>query len=162
MAKRSNVFAQDFQSISKSADDAVFEFIKQGTQKESVLPVAVDSKVELKSEPVPAVAAPVIPADSETAEEKQERKTRIKTERSEKPAVQKERVAAKSKEWGRPTALFNTRIPQEMSDLLDDLVYRLKKEGKPHTKQTIAIEALDAYVQKSGLVGSQNAINSRN
>jgi hypothetical protein len=55
----------------------------------------------------------------------------------------RQKSVAKPKEWGRPTALFNTRIPQEMSELLDDLVYRLKKEGKPHTKQTIAIEALE-------------------
>jgi|GEM_PF-2003767 len=155
MAKRSNVFAQDFQSISKSADDAVFEFIKQGTQKESVSPVAIETKVESKSEPVPAAPKPVVASDSDTDEEKQERKTRIKTERSEKPAVQKERIAAKPKEWGRPTALFNTRIPQEMSDLLDDLVYRLKKEGKPHTKQTIAIEALEIYLSKSGLISAK-------
>ncbi len=151
MAKRSNVFAQDFQSISKSADDAVFEFIKQGTQKESVSPVAVESKVELKSEPVPVVELPVaVTDDSETAEAKQERKTRIKTERSEKFAASKERVAAIRKEWGRPTALFNTRIPQEMSELLDDLVYRLKKEGKPHTKQTIAIEAIECILTRYG------------
>jgi len=152
MAKRSNVFAQDFQSISKSADDAVFEFIKQGTQKESTPPVAVETKVEPKSEPVSAVAASDAVADAESAEEKQERKTRIKTERSEKPAVQKERIASKPKEWGRPTALFNTRIPQEMSDLLDDLVYRLKKEGKPHTKQTIAIAVFEIYFATSRLI----------
>lgn len=155
MAKRSNVFAQDFQSISKSADDAVFEFIKQGTQKESVSPVEVEIKAEQKSEPVSAAPKPVVAADSETDEERQERKTRIRTERSEKPAVQKERAAAKPIEWGRPTALFNTRIPQEMSDLLDDLVYRLKKEGKPHTKQTIAIEALEIYLAKSGLISAK-------
>ena len=64
MAKRSNVFAQDFQSISKSADDAVFEFIKQGTQKESVSPVAVEMKVESKSETVLATPTYVVAADS--------------------------------------------------------------------------------------------------
>ena len=118
-------------------------------------PVAVETKIEPHSEPVPAVAAPVVAADSETAQEKQQRKTRIKTERSEEFAVPKERVAAIPKEWGRPTALFNTRIPREMSDLLDDLVYRLKKEGKPHTKQTIAIEALESYLAKYRLVSHQ-------
>ena len=72
----------------------------RGTQKESVSPVAVEPNVELKSEPVPAASTPVVAADSETDEEKQERKTRIKTERSEKPAVQKDRVTLKPKEWG--------------------------------------------------------------
>ena len=47
-----------------------------------------------------------------------------------------------------------------MSDLLDDLVYRLKKEGKPHTKQTIAIEALEIYLAKSGLI-SGKAVRSQ-
>jgi len=152
MAKRSNVFAQDFQSISKSADDAVFEFIKQGTQKESLTPVAVEMEVEQKLEPVPAAPTPLVAADSETDEEKQERKTRIKAERSEKPAVQKERIAAKPKEWGRPTALFNTRIPQEMSELLDDLVYKLRKASTPKTKQQLANEALIDLLQKHKLL----------
>lgn len=36
MANRKlNPFAQDFQSITESADDAVMQFLKQGNQKES-------------------------------------------------------------------------------------------------------------------------------
>ena len=36
MAKKTNPFTQDFQSIAQSADDAVFEFLKQGNQKTKI------------------------------------------------------------------------------------------------------------------------------
>lgn len=156
--RKPNPFAQDFQSIKESADDAVMQFLKQGTQKETA-PQPEPAKI-----PAPAVEEPksVNVVSIETAAEKSERKEKPKAERKDKPEVPRQKSVSKPKEWGRPTALFNTRIPQEMAELLDDLVYRLKKEGKPHTKQTIAIEALDAYLQKSGLVVPQNSINSGN
>ena len=52
--------------------------------------------------------------------------------------------------WGRPVAILNTRIPQELSDLIDDLVYKSKKDGAPTTKQAITIEALVAYLESRG------------
>ncbi len=151
--RKPNPFAQDFQSIKESADDAVMQFLKQGTQKEivpqpepvKVQPPEVD---EPKSENVVSI---------ETAAEKSERKEKSKSDKKEKPDVPRQKSVAKPKEWGRPTALFNTRIPQEMAELLDDLVYRLKKEGKPHTKQTIAIEALESYLAKSGLISAPDS-----
>ena len=146
--RKPNPFAQDFQSITESADDAVMQFLKQGNQKESApqpepVKVQVPEVDESKSENVVSI---------ETAAEKSERKEKPKSEKKEKPEVPRQKPFSKPKEWGRPTALFNTRIPQEMAELLDDLVYRLKKEGKPHTKQTIAIEALESYLAKSGLI----------
>lgn len=159
MAKRSNVFAQDFQTITKSADDAVFAFLKQGQQKETTQEETVPKIVEVSASPDPeaVIVKSVENAEIESIEEKAERKSRSRAERSERTSTPKERAAAKPKEWGRPTALFNTRIPQEMSDLLDDLVYRLKKDGKPHTKQTIAIEALESYLAKSGLISASES-----
>lgn len=150
MAKRSNVFAQDFQTITKSADDAVFAFLKQGQQKETPQEETAPKVVEVSESPdAEAVTVKSVEnAETESIEERAERKSRSRAERSERTATPKERVSPKPKDWGRPTALFNTRIPQEMSDLLDDLVYRLKKEGKPHTKQAIAIEAIGAYLSQ--------------
>lgn len=159
MAKRSNVFAQDFQTITRSADDAVYEFLKQGQQKETPMEEVPPMIIEVTASPDPI--AVVIKAEEKTevesGEEKAERKNRNRAEKSERTYMPKERVSAKPKEWGRPTALFNTRIPQEMSELLDDLVYRLKKEGKPHTKQTIAIEALEYYLTKSGIISAADS-----
>lgn len=159
MAKRSNVFAQDFQTITKSADDAVFAFLKQGQQKETPPEETAQKIVEVSASPDPETVTVRTDENTETqsVEEKAERKSRSRAERSERTSTPKERATAKPKEWGRPTALFNTRIPQEMSDLLDDLVYRLKKEGKPHTKQTIAIEALESYLAKSGLISASES-----
>lgn len=154
--RKPNPFAQDFQSITESADDAVMQFLKQGTQKE-VVP---------QTEPVEIAASPVEEPKSEnvvsieSAAEKSERKEKAKAERKEKPEVPRQKSVPKPKEWGRPTALFNTRIPQEMAELLDDLVYRLKKEGRPHTKQTIAIEALESYLAKNGLLAVQDSRQS--
>jgi hypothetical protein len=158
--RKPNPFAQDFQSIKESADDAVMQFLKHGQQNETPKEKATPKIVEISASPDPeaVIVKSGEKTENESVEEKADRKNRSRAEKSEKTATPKERVSAKPKEWGRPTALFNTRIPQEMSDLLDDLVYRLKKEGKPHTKQTIAIEALDAYLQKSGLI-TKNAIN---
>ena len=138
MAKKTNPFTQDFQTIAQSADDAVFAFLKQGTQKE-VAPLQLQPTNQ-----TPAIeeSKPENVINIETAGEKQERKVRIKTERSEKPEVPRQRPAPKVKEWGRPTALFNTRIPQEMAELLDDLVYKLRKSGEPKSKQDLAAEAI--------------------
>ena len=153
MAKKTNPFTQDFQTIARSADDAVFAFLKQGNQKEVAPPQSqptTQTQAIQESKPENVVSI-------ETAAESQERKVRIKAERSERPEVPRQRSVPKPKEWGRPTALFNTRIPQEMAELLDDLVYRLKKEGKPHTKQTIAIEALESYLAKSGIISASDS-----
>lgn len=154
--RKPNPFAQDFQSIKESADDAVMQFLKQGQQRETPKEKVTPKIVEISASPDPE--AVIVKAEDnsevESVEEKAERKSRSRAERSERTSTTKERASATPKEWGRPTALFNTRIPQEMSDLLDDLVYRLKKEGKPHTKQTIAIEALESYLTKSGIISA--------
>jgi hypothetical protein len=59
------------------------------------------------------------------------------------------------KVWSRPTSLFNTRIPPEMAELLDDLVYKLKKEKQfpIATKQALAQQALEDLFQKHGMLG---------
>lgn len=61
-------------------------------------------------------------------------------------------TAVATEEWGKPVAIFNTRIPVELSSLLDDLVYRRKKEGTPVTRQQLAIEALSNLVAAAGLL----------
>ena len=150
MAKRSNVFAQDFQTITRSADDAVFEFLKQGQQKEIPKEELTPKIVEVTANPEPE--AVIVKADEkaeiESVEEKAERKNRSRAERSERTAMPKERVSAKPKEWGRPTALFNTRISEELSQSLDDLVYLLRKQRTPKTKQQLANEALIDLLDK--------------
>ena len=144
MSKRANVFAEDFQSIKRSADDAVFEFLKKG---EATKQEAKDERSKVAS----SKDEQMIETEPATQEEKPERKDRLRTVRHKQGETKKHSPAAGPKEWGKPVALFNTRIPQEMSELLDDLVYRLKKNGKPHTKQAIAIEALDAYLRQQGI-----------
>jgi len=47
----------------------------------------------------------------------------------------------------RPTATLNTRIPQELSDRIDDFVYRTKKQCNPTTKQAVTIAALELYLK---------------
>ena len=146
--RKPNPFAQDFQSIKESADDAVMQFLKHGTQRESA-PQPEPAKI-----PTPAVEEQKSDnvVSIEVAGETTERKEKPKSEKKDKPEMPRQKSGAKPKEWGRPTALFNTRIPQEMSDLLDDLVYRLKKEGKPHTKQTIAVQALESILAQHKVI----------
>ncbi len=158
MAKRSNVFAQDFQTITKSADDAVFAFLKQGQQKETPQEETAPKIVGVSASPDPeaVMVKSQENAETESIEEKAERKSRSRAERSEKTSTPKERAVAKPKEWSRPTALFNTGYLRKCPTCSNDLVYRLKKEGKPHTKQTIAIEALESYLAKSGLIDARD------
>ena len=62
-----------------------------------------------------------------------------KTEKSSPPPA----------DWGRPTALLNTRIPANMAEALDDLVYQLRKERRTRvTKQDLTAEAIGALLQK--------------
>ena len=67
-------------------------------------------------------------------------------------------VSVKPVTWSRPTALFNTRIPPEMGELLDELLYRLRKErresGAAVTKQALALEAFEDLLRKYSLIGS--------
>lgn len=76
------------------------------------------------------------------------RRTAAKTVPSAAGETQKSPV-----EWGSPTALFNPRIPQSMSDQLDDLAYKLKKaKVQPATKQALAQEALEDLLRKHGML----------
>jgi len=58
----------------------------------------------------------------------------------------------KPRSWGKPVATFNTRIPEQMSGLLDDLVYRLRKSGKSKSKQELAHEAIEDLLKKHKLL----------
>jgi hypothetical protein len=63
---------------------------------------------------------------------------------------------ARSASWSQPSAVLNTRIPPEMANLLDDLVYRLKREkrqtGISVSKQSLVTEAIDDLLRKYRLV----------
>ena len=66
--------------------------------------------------------------------------------------IQAEQKTKTRPESGKPVSLFNTRIPPEMNELLDDPIYRLKKQGSPHTKQQLAHEALCLLFEKYTLI----------
>lgn len=42
----------------------------------------------------------------------------------------------------KPTITLNTRIPQSLSEKIDDHIYLSRKKGKPETKQSLTIKAL--------------------
>jgi thioredoxin-like negative regulator of GroEL len=54
-------------------------------------------------------------------------------------------------ELGKPVAHFNTRIPEKMAELLDDLVYKLRKKGEQKTKQDLDQEALHELLIKHSI-----------
>lgn len=130
---KSNFLADDFQQIARKSDDAVYELIKQTEREKSK--EAKRSKADQQN-PRPKIKREVKRPQSDVAETVPKPEKKAKREKPVDPP----------KEWGRPVAILNTRIPQELSDLIDDLVYRTKKEGKPKTKQAITIEALAKYV----------------
>lgn len=153
MAKRVNPFAEDFQTIKKSADDKVLAFLQQGESEKDA---------EEKKSPAVKADSPEKPklkkAESDQPQPVKKEKKTVTKSKETKPKNEK-RVDLDA-EWGRPTALFNTRIPERMSELLDDLVYQRKKQGKPCTKQAIAIEALEMFLGKEGILKSGRAPTS--
>ncbi|MCP4175461.1 MAG: hypothetical protein GY758_32340 [Fuerstiella sp.] len=69
----------------------------------------------------------------------------VRTESSHKT----EKPSPSPANWGRPTALLNTRIPADMAEALDDLVYRLRKERRTRvTKQHLTAEAIAELLKK--------------
>ena len=123
--------AQDFQQIKTKSDDAVFEMLKNRDGENNAKKRSLQKQLRKCAEQAP--------------QNKVERPT---VSKSPTPAKTVKLKDVEPKEWGQPVTLFNTRIPQELSDLLDDLVYKSKKEGNPITKQAIAIEALTELVKK--------------
>ena len=75
--------------------------------------------------------------------------------KADKPRANKgtklKKARTEPKEWGKPVAIFNTRIPEQMSELLDDLVYKLRKQGKSKTKQDLAQEAIHDLLRKHSM-----------
>ena len=69
-----------------------------------------------------------------------------------KTVAKKKSVAQPS--WSEPTASLNTRIPPEMSRLLDDLVYQRKKADRKVSKQQIVIAAIEDALAKFRLIGA--------
>ena len=123
MAK-SNYLAEDFQEVSEKSDEVVFELLKQKELQKT------DGKNTGKT------AEPVTSQDAakETPPEQ----------------VVPEIPVHALHQTIKPNVALNTRIPQELSDLIDDLVYQSKKQGHPTSKQAIAIEALWSHLKKLG------------
>lgn len=148
MAKKMNPFAQDFQDINRSADDKVLAFMNQRAS-EAVEENAPEARRTVEKTPAMKTQGTAEKV-AEPTKEKATKRPRKKTQ-----ARAKVLKTSSQAEWGKPVAIFNTRIPQEMSDLLDDLVYRRKKEGCPVTKQQLAIDALGELLQTTGLLNSK-------
>jgi hypothetical protein len=138
MSEKPNL-AQDFEQVDRAADNALLRMLKQesagddgnGTRPGKREASAATCRTKKRSTDV---------AGSYTHTRKS---TAVKRKDVESP---------KAIMWSRPTALFNTRIPVEMAELLDDLLYRLKKErregGVTVTKQALAQEAFDDLLRK--------------
>lgn len=138
MAKRVNSFADDFQQMTKTAESVV-QIVKQQEAKNAGTTAAnpeVDSSKAFDSD---TQTKPLAAEPKESPTKPRRRNTRQHEKRQ-------------SREWGKPVSLFNTRIPIEMAELLDDLVYTLKKQGTPRTKQELAHEALRDLLRKYTII----------
>lgn len=55
--------------------------------------------------------------------------------------------------WSTATATFNTRLPATLVELIEDLVYQIKKKTRrPVTKQALAVEAFEDFLRKHGML----------
>ena len=124
-----NYLVEDFKEVTENSDDAVFEILKQKKRAEA-------SKKHV---------------GQAFASENTLRKSNddYSGESPERTSLQKSPIHA-SHTAMKPVAVLNTRIPQELSDLIDDLVYQSKKRGQPTSKQAIAIEALWSHFKSLG------------
>lgn len=125
----SNYLVEDFKEVTENSDDAVFELLKQKNRAEANKkhigePFASDSTLRKPNDELSAETPDRTPV--------------------QQSASHASHIAMK------PIAILNTRIPQELSDLIDDLVYQSKKRGQPTSKQAIAIEALWSHLKKLG------------
>lgn len=137
MAKKMNPFAADFEGLNKSADNKVFAMLKQAektTSEVSEQPTALTSETSNDAKLVKKAV-------------KNEPQSMINKTKRKRETEPKEPV-----EWGKPVSHFNTRIPEKMSELLDDLVYKLRKKGKHRTKQDLAFEALTDLLKKHRVI----------
>ena len=135
MAKKVNPFASDFEGLNRSADDKVLALLKNAENSEDP---AKTAPAEVSRPPLPEVTQPL------GAEEQMATSAPGKRKKVAKPKS--------SLKWGKPVAHFNTRIPESMAGLLDDLVYKLKKRGQPKSKQDLAQEALSDLLKKHSLL----------
>lgn len=132
MAKKMNSLAGDFEGISKAADSKVLELLhekQKPASNENVNKSNPEKMVERKS-------------DSQDKKDKESQPSKAKP-KSSKPR--------QLEDWGRPIAHFNTRIPEPMSELLDDLIYKLRKRGISKSKQDLAREALHDLLRKHSI-----------
>ena len=124
MAKRTNAIASDLEGISKSADSKVLALLNETRSPE----VHTDK-----------------PSDK-AANVQNQNKTRV--ENSSPNNKSKSTRQRHLESWGKPVAGFNTRIPEQMSEKIEDLVYKLRKNGKPKTKQALTLEAFHDLLRK--------------
>lgn len=128
MGKRLNSLADDFAGISSSADNKVLELLSESKQQ-------TETQAEKKRTTVEKT--------EKTNEQSQSKEAQLdKPKRPKVPRIES---------WGKPVVHFNTRIPDRMSELLDDLIYKLRKRGAPKTKQELALEAIHDLLRKHSM-----------
>ncbi|MEM8671019.1 MAG: hypothetical protein AAGG48_26050 [Planctomycetota bacterium] len=132
MAKKMNSLAGDFEGISKAADSKVLALLTEDGQQ----------KAEVKNQSVEKGTSLASNVDSQPLAHKPRRSGPTK---SKPPKLQK------LEDWGKPVAHFNTRIPEQMSESLNDLIYKLRKRGIHGTKQELAREALHDLLRKHSI-----------
>ena len=132
MAKKVNSLADDFAGINKAADSNVLSILSEEKQNKSR-----EKGADQPGKPDKQVTA----ASNDTSQA-------AKSESTHHRKPTKARQPRKLEDWGKPVAHFNTRIPEQMSELLDDLIYRLRKKGRPKTKQQLAHEAIHDLLRK--------------
>lgn len=133
MAKKvNNPFLEDFQQISKTAESAV-KLVREKESETAAKASYKESNQDLTK--------------SEKETKPKEKPTKRKSSDSKSRLDSKQEVP-KPRGRGEPLAAFNTRIPMGHSELLDDLVYQLKKKGTHDCKQDLAFEAVEDLLKK--------------
>ncbi len=131
---KSTFLARDFEQVSKGSDDAVFEMLQNRERQihaESSTP-ATNSRLTNGKAKKPKQSSP-----------KQDQQNETRSGSASAAIEQPSR-------WGKPIAVLNTRVPEELAELIDDMVYQSKKEKAPMTKQAITIRALIEFFAAQG------------
>jgi len=146
MAKRVSPFADDFENLSRTAESVV-QLVKQQEESARTQP-ASEKAVPEKSDRSESASKVVRKQEPSREASEDPNNGAARPKKPSRPKSEKASASKPSREWGKPVSLFNTRIPPEMAELLDDLVYQLRKKGMPRTKQELACEAIEDLLLK--------------
>ena len=132
--------ADDFLVVTQNADQRLLSLMEQANLSKTG---STNTAASSLSKQTSNHASPI----------RAKRRSTMRSQAPSQPSGRQMNRAAKPRLWSSPTTAFNTRLPPEMAERIDDLAYRLKKQNRrPVTKQSLALEAFEDLLRKHAML----------